>query len=110
MAKVVGVHEIMLRGGVTESEFEALVADYKKSVAPPPAGVSVRVMRGTRGDRVGRFLMLFEFDSLEAYKHHSPTMYTHSEEWRKWMEANAAATQKVTAAVHGMIFTDYVEL
>jgi uncharacterized protein (TIGR02118 family) len=62
-AEVVGVHEIDLGAAADPAEFERLAAAAVAAVAPP--GMSARMLKGNRGHRTGKYLLLFEIDTVE---------------------------------------------
>ena len=67
MARVLGVHEVELRPGSDPERFERAAAQVATSAQPE--GWRTLVLRGERGPRSGRCLMVFEVDSPEARDH-----------------------------------------
>ena len=65
-AKVYGIHEITLKPGVTEAEFETFV---KEKVLPnwDMPGWNMSIIKGDRGDRIGGYIVLIEIESV-AYR------------------------------------------
>jgi hypothetical protein len=59
MPKLFGLHEIELQPGVEPDEFERFFAE---EVAPSPMvpGLKVYLLKGDRGERAGRYLVLLE--------------------------------------------------
>lgn len=64
MTTVYGLHEIELRPEVDPEEYEAWFAE---EVAGQPVlpGWKAYLLRGERGRRTGKYLMVFEMDSIE---------------------------------------------
>ena len=114
MTKVIAIHEIELRPGVTAEEFERfLTTEYLPGVAPLPDGWSVVYLRGDRGERAGKFAVLFEVGSVAKRDRYFPADGKPSAEvqqWRRqWTSAQVALEDKwhALAAETGEIFTDY---
>ena len=54
--RVVGIHDLALREGVTEEQFEAFVAGpLREAFREPVNGVSVGVSKCDRGESVGQY-------------------------------------------------------
>jgi predicted ester cyclase len=64
MAKVYSLHSIALKAGASGSDFEHF---FRKEVepVPGPSGLTMRLLKGDRGDREGKYLLMFEFESVE---------------------------------------------
>ena len=62
MAKVYSIHPLELNPGVTAEEFEKFV---NSAGAGLQAG-GVKFLKGDRGARKGQYMMLTEWDSVEA--------------------------------------------
>ncbi len=108
MSKVFGVREIELQPGVEPHEFERFFAEEIASLPEVP-GWKSRLLRGDRGARAGKFLILFEVDSVEARDRFHPGPNEASEEWRQYLEQHpevAAAWHKCMSEAD--IWTDYV--
>lgn len=71
MAKVFGIHYISLRRGVQMADFEAFLKRATPLVPPWP-GVRHYVGKGDRGDRVGRLILIIEYESVEVRNHYFP--------------------------------------
>ena len=115
MAKVFGMHMIGLRPDVKGEDFETF---FREKVAPLPAfpGSKWYLLKGERGDREGKYLVMSEFESLEARDRFAPKPDGSSEEAERFMEAhkeafNAVFTEweKLASPVGApTIYTDYV--
>jgi hypothetical protein len=94
--KVFGMHEIELRPGVKPEEYEQF---YTKELASLPEfeGWKTHLLKGDRGERAGKFLLLFEIESEEARDRYFPRPEEESEEVRRFLEQHpqaAAAWEK----------------
>jgi hypothetical protein len=113
MPKVFGLHEIELRPGVKPEEFERIFAE---KIAPSPEfpGWKTHVLRGDRGARTGKYLVLFEIESLKARNQYFPRQDEPSEEVDQFFEqhkkAEAAMKELERYSTFGEndITTDYV--
>jgi hypothetical protein len=96
MPKVFGVHEIELQPGVDPEEYERFIAEV---VAPMPEfpGWKTHLLKGDRGARTGKYLVLFEIESEEARDRYFPGPGEASEELTRFFEERpeaAAAMEK----------------
>jgi len=64
MAKVFGIHTIELRSGVKDEEFEKYVLE--EVAALTFEGCQIHLLKGDKGQRVGKYVLLFEIESVEA--------------------------------------------
>jgi hypothetical protein len=71
MPKLFGLHEIELQPGVEPDEYERFFAE---EVAPKfeLPGWNTHLLKGDRGERAGKYLVLLEIDSLEARDRYFP--------------------------------------
>lgn len=104
MARVLGVHEIELNPGADPEQFEQAAAEVVSSAQPE--GWRTLVLKGERGPRSGKYLMIFEIDSLEARNRFYP------EEGHAAMEENARFDQQhhETAAARERLLEMIVDL
>ena len=109
MAKVLCIHQFMLRPGVAEEDFERFIKEEWPS-APTLAGTTSHCLKGDRGDREGRYIMIFEYDSKETRDRLSPSVTEENEEFQAWRQATAPWFEKVSKLVTESIWTDYVVL
>jgi hypothetical protein len=115
MAKVYGMHMIGLRPGVKGEDFEKF---FREKVAPLPGfpGTKWHLLKGERGDRVGKYLVLVEIESVEARNRFAPAPDGSSDEAQRFMETHKAAIAPVLAEWEKLasgvgaptIYTDYV--
>ena len=65
MARVYGMHRLVLKSGEDPREFERYAAEVVYPALDGIPGLSWRLLKGYAGDREGKYLALFEFDSEE---------------------------------------------
>ncbi len=70
MARLVGIHEIELVEGADPVEFERVFAE--SAAQPELPGWKTRLLRGDRGERAGKYAVLFEIESPEARDRYFP--------------------------------------
>ena len=114
MAKVFGIHEVELRPGVTAEEFERfLTQEYIPGAAPLPAGWQVSYLKGNRGERVGKFAILFEIASVEDRDRLFTVGGEGSTEFQQWLQQQTAAQEALADKLStfvtppGETYTDY---
>jgi hypothetical protein len=115
MAKVFGMHMIGLRTGVKGEDFETF---FREKVAPLPnfPGTKWYLLKGERGDREGKYLVMSEIESVEARDRFAPKPDESSEEAERFMGAHKEAFEAVFAEWEKLaspvgaptIYTDYV--
>ena len=109
MAKVFGMHMIELHPGVKAEDFEKFIVD---EVYPATTfdGWNYYLLKGDRGERAGKYLMMVEIDSIEARDRIYPSPNEASEEAMKFHQAQAAALEKwaTLATPMNADSTDYV--
>ena len=112
MAKLFGVHTIELHSGVKPEDFERFVIEEVNRNQPLLPGVVGHVLKGDRGDKEGKYLLMLEFESKELRDRFFPTPGHASEEAQRYMEATKAIGEKWatlgTAPGTTEIYTDYV--
>jgi hypothetical protein len=82
MAKVFGMHMIVLNPGVAEEEFEKFMTEVMPAMQPFE-GWKYYLLKGNRGDREGKYPWLIEIDSVEARDRFMPAHNVPSEELRQ---------------------------
>ena len=115
MAKVLGLHMFALKPGVKAEDFENFVKGELSHISWFEGWKSY-VLKGLRGDREGRYLWVFEIESVEALNRFSPGVGPDgfTEEAQQFMEAHAEEWEPLTkkwdslATSTGEIFTDYL--
>jgi hypothetical protein len=86
VTRVFGMHEIELNPGVKEEDFENFFLN-ELATAPLYQGWSVRLLKGDRGARKGKYLVLIDIESLEARDRFSPAHNQGSGESDQFEEA-----------------------
>jgi hypothetical protein len=109
MAKVYGLHEIELRPGADPAAFEQLVASAAE--LENLEGWTSYLLKGERGERKGKYMLLFEIESLAARDRYAPDSGPSAELvelirqaasfWERWREL-------ATSPAEDTVFTDYV--
>jgi hypothetical protein len=107
MAKVVGIHTLELRPGVTEADFERFMLEERRKIPDLPGEKSYFV-KGDRGEHVGKYLWIIEIESVETRDRLYPGGEL-SEEARRSYETNKAVFEK-GESLAARTFTDYVVL
>jgi hypothetical protein len=110
MPKVFGLHEIELRPEADPAEYERYFAE---AVATQPMlqGWTVKLLRGDRGPRTGKFLVLYEIESVEARDRYFPNEGQPSEEFTRFIDQHperAAVWQKADAMEAADAAADYL--
>jgi hypothetical protein len=90
MPKVFGLHEVELPPGVTPEEYEQV---FGKGLASLPdfEGWKSYLLKGDRGERAGKYLLLFEMESVGARDRYYPSPDEESEEARRFAEQHPEA-------------------
>lgn len=109
MAKVYGIHEIELRPGADPAAFEQLFAEGSRMGGY--TGWKPMLLKGERGARKGKYLMMIEIESLAARDRYMPDSGPTAE--AQAMEAQSADFwarwhQFIVIPGEGEIYTDYV--
>ena len=111
MAKLFGLHEIELRSDVKAEDFEQFVIE-EVNLSQLLPGVATTVLKGDRGEREGRYLLMMEFESTESRDRLFPTPGQPSEEAQRHLQSTRAITERwaTFGPVPGTtdISTDYV--
>jgi hypothetical protein len=87
MSKLYGIHPISLRPGVKAADFEKFVKEELPAAVSYP-GWEMRILKGERGEREDKYLVLIETESIEARNRFAPRPDEASEEVRKFWEDN----------------------
>jgi hypothetical protein len=111
MARILSLQEVELRPGADPAEFERVFA---AEVAPSPTlpGFRARLLKGDRGVRAGKFLLLLEMEDEQTRDRYFPAHEETSEEFRRFWEQHpdtAAAWDKIhSLSVLPNVYSDYV--
>ena len=112
MTKVFALHEVELRPGVSAEEFETFFATQIGS-EPIYPGWWAQLLKADRGQRAGKYLIMFEIESVEVRNRYFPTAGERSEEARQFTQQHpeiAAMFEKWSslASPPGEVYTDYI--
>lgn len=109
MAKVYGIHEIELHPGADPTAFEQLFVEG--TGLPGPEGWKSILLKGERGARKGKYMMMVEIESLAARDRYipdsGPTAEAHELDryvgdfWERWQQFTVIPGE-------GDTFTDYI--
>ncbi len=110
MARLVCIHEIELAEGANADEFERLFTE--SATQPELPGWKTRLLRGDRGERAGKYAILYQIESPEARDRYFPTQDDLSEEANRFMAEHPEAAEtwrRAQALLTGNeVVTDYL--
>ena len=115
MSKVYSFHMISLKAGASGRDFERYIQGVLESWTML-SGMTMRLLKGDRGDREGKYLVMFEFESVERrnqlFPEAGPAARQMSDEFMQWMSAAGPAMAKWDefATSTDVIYTDYREV
>jgi hypothetical protein len=111
MAKVFGIHEIELRPGVTEEDFERFFTEVIAQLTQF-RGWNFHLAKADRGVRTGKYALIFEIESVEARNRYAPEPGPASEEVQRELTRHAGVLEQwgklSTGPGSDTVFTDYV--
>ena len=110
MAKVIGIHIMELKSGVSEADFEKFITEEYLPEVSALSGMQTTYYKGDRGERAGKYLLVFELESAERRDQLYPVTDQASAEMQQWIAANQALWDKLFSLSESISFTDYVEL
>jgi hypothetical protein len=83
MGKVYGIHDIELHPGVDEESFVRFFnQEYVKDFGIP--GWKTMLLKGDRGQRAGKYAVMYEIESLGERDRFMPGPNVESEESKRW--------------------------
>jgi hypothetical protein len=107
MGKVVRVSELDLADGIDSDSFEQFaLQEYLPTLAT--LGMTVSLLRGDRGERDRRFLIVEEFASVEHRNSLFPGSETPSLEVARWIETHQDLVRRWNALLASASTTHYV--
>ena len=80
MAKVLGMHTVALKPGVNEQEFEEFFRTEVLPLYRKVPGQTAYLLKGDRGERAGKYLLVIELESAERRDQIYPAEGTIAEE------------------------------
>jgi hypothetical protein len=89
MGRLFGIHELELRNGVSPDEFERFAREDLSRVRPRE-GQTIYVIKGDRGERQGKYALVFEYESVQARDRDVPSPNADSEELVAWLDQHYA--------------------
>jgi hypothetical protein len=114
MPKVFGMHEIELQPGVEPEDYERFFAEELAPTLKLP-GWKTHLLKGDRGARAGKYLVLHEIESRDSRDRYFPGPGEQSEEFTRFLEQHpetVAAMEKWErySTIHSEndMTTDYV--
>jgi hypothetical protein len=114
MAKVYRVHEYEVepKSGVTVEDYENFLTQQVLRTQMVP-GVKLYYFKGERGERTGKYLMVWEFESVERRDQLFPRMNQPSEEFQRREGEIANLRRQVETLIDygpSYSWTDYIKL
>ena len=113
MAKVIAIHEYELLPGVSVEAVDRLLA---ATPFPTLAGWKTSYAKGERGERIGKYIMIHEFESTEIRDRYFPSeggeagvevqdLFTNPD-----LDAFVRAWDKLATPLLKAVYTDYIEI
>ncbi len=110
MAKVFRIYTVELRPGVNGEEFEKFILEEYAPLGRK-IGWNAILIKGERGERAGKYGVIWEIDSLEALNRISPSEGEISEEGMRLLGPEfLVLNEKYDTLAAQLIVTDYIEL
>ncbi len=116
MAKVFGLHTFELKPGVNEKDFESFITDKVAPLYQSVPGQVAYLMKGDRGERMGKYLFVIELESPAARDRIYPPKgdsWGLSEDFERALEGTNPTWDKLASFVTKFPdphFTDYVRV
>src|SRR5262245_56822861 len=112
MTKVFALHEVELRPGVSAEEFETFFAT-EIGDAPIYPGWWAQLLQADRGARAGKYLVMFEIESVELRDRYFPTAGERSEEAWQYTHRHPEITAmfekwSTFTTPPGEVYSDYI--
>jgi hypothetical protein len=97
MAKMFNIHTFELLPGVDAETFEQFIVEEVYPTFTRPE-ITLHILRGERGDRVGKYVFMLEIESMEVRNHYWPEPGVATDAWRSlvapwWEKWQTLATQ-----------------
>jgi hypothetical protein len=113
MSTVFSIHNLEPRPGVSFADYEKVLLESLQ-FSQPLAGWKMHLVKGDRGDRKGRYAVIYEFDSVEVRNRYFPAEGGEVSQEVQQMMASlptelAERFNALVAVMPGVIYTDYVE-
>ena len=103
MGKIYGIHEIKVHPGIDEDSFirffnQEMIPFYENS------DWKLTLLKGNRGQRNGRYAVLYEVASREARDRDAPIPNQLSEADKRWYEENKEQADALTEEIRNETF------
>lgn len=111
--EVICIHDLKLKPGVDEKEFETFVMNEIAPLYKQMKGQDLFLGKGYVGQRTGQYSIFITFESLDDRNRIYPLDVGFSEEFHKVMEGKDAMWEKFRSMAEGfdgMIVTDYLKV
>jgi hypothetical protein len=110
--RVIAIREITLKSDANAQEFEQSFSNvYARAVEDRIPGMQTYLLRGERGQRTGKYLMVFEIDSLARRNEYWPQPDVSSEKFTQlWEGMPEYDIGKYVEAEPEDVYTDYLVL
>jgi len=109
MARVVSIVQLELKPGVTDDQVRALAVDIVRDYKIPGV-INPRIAKADRGDRDGKYVFIWEFESVETRARYWPEWGRSSAEWKRNTAGAPAAIAERFSSLFDASVTDYVVL
>ncbi len=111
MPEEVLIEPVTLRPGVTEADFERFVTERYYAMSRL-SGEEGYLLKGVRGDRADKYMLLIAYDSVEVRNHRSTSGGELSREMREWADSSFVQTTVAIwdSLAHTGLYTSYVVL
>ena len=106
MAQLYGMHQLELRPGVTPQAFERFVVEELSRLRPRP-GQRTYVLKGDRGERAGKYVFVFEYDSVASRDRDTPGSNQDSEELVAWLQEHHAEVGALFERLSTFVLPDW---
>jgi len=115
MSKILGIHTLELCPDVNEQEFEKFVTEELSTYFWHTSGYSHHIFKGIKGDRAGKYLLMFKIEGDKAQKHYfAPEEIKNNimQQLHDNHPNNTKLLNKFKSMVTGFTinFTDYIEI
>ncbi len=111
MPEEVLIEPVMLRPGVSEADFERFVTERYYAMTRL-SGEEGYLLKGDRGDRAGKYMLLIAYESVEVRNRRSTSGGELSREMQQWADSSLVQTTVAQwdSLAHTGLYTSYVVL
>jgi hypothetical protein len=108
VGKVLGIQELEPNDGVQAEEFEKVIDEVSR--LPFPAGLRLSFLKGVRGPRNGKYLLTWEYESVERFEQLFPSGGGFGQEFQDWLAVHGTTVEQLTALSTAPPWSDYTEI